>query len=250
MKLQWKRRYWLWVVVVLLAIAASVGPLMSDVEIAPYEVIKTDGAFEIRHYPDLLVAEVSSNGEREEAINAGFRPLADFIFGANEPAESIAMTAPVTQQKQTNEQAKEQARDGQPIAMTAPVLQQSTELGDAWQVRFVMPRKHTLSDMPKPKNSQVKLIEVPARYVVAIRFAGSIRDTHVMKQLETLKAYVAKEKLVVSGEPTFAFYNPPWTLPFLRRNEIWWELAKPAPADGDENADEAETGDAGDAGAD
>lgn len=218
MKLTWKKRYWLWVIVLVLAIAASVGPIMSDVEIAPYEVESTDGAIEIRRYPDLVVAEVMRKGERMEAINDGFPPLADYIFGANKPGEAVAMTAPVTQQKEKD------GRSGQTIAMTAPVIQQSTELGEGWKVRFVMPRHYSLADLPEPKNEKVKLIEQSARKVVAIRFAGRTDDANVMAHLEKLKAYVAEKELTVSGEPVFAFYNPPWTLPFLRRNEIWWEL--------------------------
>lgn len=198
MKLKWKKKYWLAIVGLIGIAAASVGPIMSDVETPDYTIEKADGAFEIRRYPDMVVAEVTQSGERMNAIGDGFSALADFIFGANEPKA--------------------------PIAMTAPVTQQSTELGDAWNVRFVMPRQYTMADLPKPKNTKVKLEEVPSRSVIVIRFSGSTKDENVMARMEDLKNYVAKNKLVVSGEPVFAFYNPPWTLPFLRRNEIWWEL--------------------------
>jgi hypothetical protein len=120
------------------------------------------------------------------------------------------MTAPVTQEV------------SEKIAMTAPVTQDGS--GDAWNVRFVMPGAYTLETLPRPKNQDVRLIATPARRVVVIRFSGFNTDKNINAHREQLLSYVADHHLSVLGPPTTAFYNPPWTLPFLRRNEVMLEL--------------------------
>ncbi|MEN3289705.1 MAG: hypothetical protein V7634_4005, partial [Bradyrhizobium sp.] len=106
---------------------------MSRVEQPEYAVEVSDGAIEVRSYAPMIAAEAVVEGERKAAINAGFKLIAGYIFGANKPNAKIAMTAPVQQQKQT-------------IAMTAPDTQQST--GDAWTVRFIMPKSWTMETLP------------------------------------------------------------------------------------------------------
>lgn len=193
-----KPRYLILLAVLIVAALASIGPIMSDVEIAPYEVEKADGAYEIRAYPDLVVAETSGHGNRLEAMRQGFPSLAAYIGGANEAKQHIAMTA--------------------------PVLGQSTELGDALTVRFVLPHTMPMAELPAPTDSHIRLQEQPASRYVTIRFSGSTTDDAITAHLEELKTYIATQELTVVGEPVVAFYNPPWTLPFLRRNEIWWQL--------------------------
>lgn len=186
--------------------------IMGRYEEPTYTVVESRGEIEVRQYPERLVAQVEMGGEREEAINNGFRAIADYIFGNNSPGEKIAMTAPVTQQKA-----------GQKIPMTAPVTQQAQ--GDAWQVRFFMPSRYSLDTLPKPNNPQVQLQTVPAQKVVVIRFSGRWTEANLKKHLDELQARVKDRGLVTVGEPVMAFYNPPWTLPFLRRNEIMLALA-------------------------
>ncbi len=183
---------------------------MSQVEQAPYTVLEAHGNIEIREYAPTLVAEVEVRGERRQALNAGFRLIADYIFGNNLSSKKVAMTAPVTQEA------------GEKIAMTAPV----TQLGgdNTWKVRFVMPRDYTLASLPRPRNSDVRLLPVPAHRAVVIRFSGSNTDKNLATHRDELLRYVAEHQLAVVGAPTTAFYNPPWTLPFLRRNEIMLEL--------------------------
>lgn len=188
---------------------------MRDVKEPGYTILKSDGAIELREYSSLLIAQVTVNGDRSESISKGFRLLADFIFGnnkaANDSQQKIAMTTPVLQQA------------NQSIAMTAPVMQQA-EAADSWTVRFVMPAQYSMATLPKPNNSQVKIIEMPPKKVVVIRFSGSITENSLNKHLLLLKQYIADNKLQVNGEPEYAFYNPPWTLPFMRRNEIMFNL--------------------------
>jgi hypothetical protein len=200
------------VIVVMLAIAAAAaGPIMSRVEQPDYTVTITDGAIEIRSYGPMTAAETEVKGEREAAINEGFRLVAGYIFGANKPNAKIAMTAPVQQQS------------ARKIAMTAPVTQQTT--GDSWTVRFIMPSKWTLETLPVPNDTRVTLKPMPAKRMLVIRFSGSANDSLIQTKTDELRRYAAEKVLATVGEPLLAFYNPPWTLPFFRRNEIMLELA-------------------------
>jgi len=191
-------------------LASLSGTLMSQVEQAPYTVLESHGSIEVREYAPMIVAEVEVRGERMKALNQGFRLIAGYIFGNNLSAKKVAMTAPVTQEA------------GEKLAMTAPVTQLGAE--DTWTVRFVMPREYTLETLPQPKNNAVRLLAVPARRAVVIRFSGSNTDKNLATHRDELLAYVAEHHLAVVGAPASAFYNPPWTLPFLRRNEIMLEL--------------------------
>lgn len=174
-----------------------------------YKVVSTDGNIEIRDYPQVLVAEVQVKGERYRAINQGFRILADYIFGNNKQHAKMGMSAPVTQQ---NDQ----------IAMNAPVMQ--TQQGEMWAVRFVMPENYNRETIPMPVNPAVKIIELPALKYVVIKFSGWNTDSNIEQHKQMLLEFVKKNHLTVTGEPVLAFYNPPWILPFLRRNELLFEL--------------------------
>ena len=193
---------------VLLAACLS-GTIMSQVKQPKYTVIESKGDIEIRVYGPMIVAEVEVNGERMKALNQGFRLIADYIFGNNLSSKKVPMNAPVTQEA------------GEKIAMTAPVTQDGS--GDTWKVRFVMPEDYTLDTLPKPKNQAVRLMASAARRVVVIRFSGFNTEKNINTHREELLKYIADRQLSVVGQPTTAFYNPPWTLPFLRRNEIMVE---------------------------
>lgn len=190
--------------------ASSVGPIMSDVKKPDYEIISSDKNIEIRRYAPIIIAEVAVQGPREEAISDGFRLLADYIFGNNTATQKIAMTAPVSQQV------------NQKIAMTAPVQQQLS--GDAWKVSFVMPSEYTIETLPKPNNPSVMLREIPKKEYIVVRFSGRSSNENIAKHEKQLMDYIEAHKIDAMGSPIYAFYNPPWTLPFLRRNEIMLEI--------------------------
>ncbi len=192
--------------------AALWGPIVSNVEQAKYSVIETHGIIEIRDYAPMIVAEAEVTGERKEAINQGFRIIADYIFGNNAPAQKVAMTAPVTQAA------------SEKIAMTAPVTQQGD--GSTWSVRFVMPASYTMESLPKPNNDAVKLKEIEGKRFAVIRFSGIAGQESLKKHEEELSAFIQSNNLTPQSTPTYAFFNPPWTLPFLRRNEVMVEIAK------------------------
>jgi effector-binding domain-containing protein len=209
-----KGRTMLWIIAGVAVVgAAAWGPIVSsNVEQAKYEVVEAHDAIEIRDYAPHMVAEVSVSGERKEAINQGFRLIADYIFGNNTAATKVAMTTPVIQQP------------SEKIAMTTPVIQQGSK--DAWNVRFVMPSSYTLATIPKPNNTAVTLHEIAAKRYAAIRFSGIADQESLKEQTDNLNAFIAERKLTALSTPTFAFYNPPWTLPFFRRNEVMVEIAK------------------------
>jgi SOUL heme-binding protein len=214
-----KRRMIMWAflgVAIAAIAAAAAGPIMSRVEQPKYTVTRSDGAIQIRDYGSMIAAEVEVSDERRAAINEGFRLIAGYIFGANKPNAKIAMTAPVEQQaKQT-------------IVMTAPVTQQSRDR--SWTVRFIMPKSWTMETLPKPTDDRVQLVPLPSKQMVAIRFSGVANDALIAAKTSELRQYAADNNLSVTGEPVLAFYNPPWTLPFFRRNEIMLELTS-SPAD-------------------
>ena len=172
--------------------------------------IEKKDAFEIREYKSKLIAQVLVSGTFDSASNKGFRLLADFIFGnnkTNEGSKKIEMTAPVI----TREASEK-------IEMTAPVISEETERG--WYISFNMPKEYTKETLPVPNNSEVKIIEVPSEKFAVITFSGLVRDKKYVEMLNLLNEEMKKRNLEAKGPPVLARYNPPWTLPFLRRNEL------------------------------
>lgn len=196
--------------------AMGFGGTAMAIEQPIYTLEAKAGSIEVRGYAPQLAAEVEVRGERDAAINAGFRLLADYIFGNNQGKAKVAMTAPVVQAPSAGE--------GQSIAMTAPVVQ-APQGENGWRVRFIMPSKYTLETVPRPNNPRVKLIPVAAHRVAVIRFSGLANEKVLQAKTRELQAHLAAQNLQASGPPTYAFYDPPWTLPFLRRNEVLIALA-------------------------
>jgi len=186
------------------------------IEQPKYAVLSSSANREVRRYEARIVAETTVEGTREEALNEAFSILAGYIFGGNVPAAKIAMTAPVTQ-----------SREAERIAMTAPVLQQRTKEGQAvgWVVQFTMPTQYRIDDLPRPTDERVKIGEVPAATMAAIRFSGLARTKALEAKEKELREFMAGEKLDAVGETIYAFYNPPFTLPPLRHNEVLIEVA-------------------------
>ena len=211
--MKFKKSYILYGMLILfLVLLAMSGTIMSQVNEPKYKVIESNRKIEIREYGPLLVAQVMIEGNRKEAISKGFRILADYIFGNNASHQKISMTAPVTQQQ------------GEKIAMTAPVIQQASGQSGHWKVRFIMPAEYTIETLPNPNNSQIELLSVPVKRYAVIRFSGIASQENLQRHLEELLTYAKNTNLKMLGEPIFAFYNPPWTLPFLRRNEVMIEV--------------------------
>jgi len=209
-----RRKYMWWILGILGVIllgAALWGPIVSNVERPKYTLVERDGDIETRDYAPMIVAEAEVSGERREAIGKGFRIIADYIFGNNTAAQKVPMTAPVTQQ------------GSKKIAMTAPVTQQAD--GNTWRVRFVMPSSYTMETIPKPNNPAVELKEIPEKRFAAIRFSGMAGKESLKRHTKELDEFIRAKELKPISPPIYAFYNPPWTLPFLRRNEVMIEIS-------------------------
>lgn len=161
---------------------------------------------EIRRYGPRIAAETTVDADEESARNAGFRRLAGYIFGGNRRSTKIAMTAPVAQQ-------------GEKIAMTAPVAQ-ATGPGGASVIRFYMPSKWSLQTLPEPDSEDVRLVEVPAETFAVLRFTGDRSPSAMAAQTAVLLNTLRKKEIEVTGEPVSWFYDPPWTIPWRRRNEV------------------------------
>ena len=206
-----RKQIW-WIVPAVIILGAAVwSQIVSSVEHPKYMVVQSQGNIQIRDYGPMIVAETEVSGDRKEAISQGFRIIADYIFGNNTSKKNVAMTAPVVQQK--NEK----------ISMTAPVTQEDD--AGQWKVRFVMPARYTMITLPKPKNDAVKLLEIAGKRYAVNRFSGIARDGVLREHTEELNKFILENKIDSLSKPSYAFFNPPWTLPFLRRNEIMIEIA-------------------------
>ncbi len=199
------------------------------IEEPSYKVVLKEGDFELREYEPMIVAETVVTGSLKQASNRGFRQIADYIFGNNQArdgnAEKVAMTAPVTIQA-TSEK----------IAMTAPVTIQSDE-GDQsangeprWRVHFVMPSSYSIDSLPSPSNELVSLREVPSKRVAVLRFSGLAGKSKVSTKTDALKNWVASKGWKTMEASSLARYDPPWTLPFMRRNEVHFRVEPASPA--------------------
>ena len=198
------------IIALILIVGVLAGPVMSNVEKPDYKVIQSEQNIEIRQYEPMIIAEVEVDGKREDAIRDGFRLLADYIFGNNTVQQVISMTAPVQQ------------KENQKIAMTAPVQQQS--MGKSWRMSFVMPSKYRLDSLPVPNNNRVRLKEILTKKFVVIEFSGTNSNENVTEHENQLMNYIEENQIKINDSPKYAFYNPPWSLPFLRRNEVMIEI--------------------------
>ena len=182
-----------------------------------FVLLEKSEPFELRAYAPLIVAEVKVDGDLDAASNQGFRLIAAYIFGKNKVDEKISMTAPVGIESISQDKSAK-------IAMTAPVtIEDSRPLestGNQWTVSFVMPAEYTLASLPKPLDPKVKIREVAAEKRAVITFSGFYNEEKVREKTQALRDWIKFKNLKSTGEPQFARYNPPWTLPFMRRNEV------------------------------
>jgi len=186
------------------------------IEEPKYRVIEQAGGFELRVYDPKIIAEVEVSGNIKKASNKGFKLIAGYIFGDNTSRKStdstnnnekISMTVPVTMQAQSEK-----------VAMTAPVTMKQS--GEKWHMHFVMPSSYTLATLPKPNNPKVKVRQVDGAKYAVIRFSGWTDKAKVAKKTAELEKWMKSRNIIAKGKPELARYNPPWTPPFFRRNEV------------------------------
>jgi hypothetical protein len=162
-----------------------------------FTLIEKSGEFELRRYEPMIVAETRVQGSLDEASSAGFRLIAGYIFGGN---KKRADTAP------------------EKIAMTAPVNIEGNS--GKWRVEFVMPSVYSMATLPIPNDTSVKLREIPEQTSAVIVFSGFTVEEKVNNNTAALQKWMKARGLQADSVPRLARYNPPWTLPFMRRNEI------------------------------
>ena len=177
------------------------------IEKAKYSVVDREGNFELRQYEPYIVAETIVEGDFDEVGNEGFRRLFDYIAGKNRKKQSISMTAPVSQEAESEK-----------ISMTAPVNQ--VRVGEKYRITFLMPDKYTMETLPEPLDTRVKLKEVPSQRIAAFRYSGTWSKERYEEKRARLKALMRQKGLEPAGESIFARYNPPFMPWFLRRNEV------------------------------
>lgn len=192
--------------------AGSIVGIRQGTEEPSFTVERKVGDVEIRRYGDRIAAETTIDADEEKARNEGFRRLAGYIFGGNTAKTKIAMTAPVAQQS------------SEKIAMTAPVAAQRGA-GGRWVIRFFMPSEYTMDTLPTPKDDRVRLVTVPGERVAVLRYSGAYDPTAVEAKTAELLTTLRDNGIQPAGEPMSWFYDPPWTVPFLRRNEAVVALA-------------------------
>jgi effector-binding domain-containing protein len=180
-----------------------------------YEVIERIGnSAEIRRYAPRIAAEATIDVTKSANPRGdAFRIVAAYIFGANKGKEKIDMTSPV-----------EVKAGGETIAMTAPVEIDKSE--KSLTMRFFMPAQYSREGLPEPTDSRVKLVDIPSETVAVLRFSGSTGDAAVSARTAELLDRLRQTNWKIEGTPTAYFYNPPWTIPFLRRNEIAVAVSK------------------------
>lgn len=180
-------------------------------EEAPYQLVRQEEPFEIRDYAPLVVAETRVNADFKEAGSQAFRKLFAYISGENEAGTKIAMTSPVISETKNS-------GSGEKIAMTAPVIFEKD--GEEWLYKFVLPKSYSLESAPRPLNPDVSLAEIAPKRVATLRYSGRATAEAQSENAEVLVDWIESQGLVSQSGPRWAGYNPPWTLPPFRRNEV------------------------------
>ena len=168
-----------------------------SIEEPEWELLDTIGAVEIRAYAPSIQAVTELPGS--DASSTGFKRLAGYIFGENERGQSIAMTAPVQET----------------LGVERPVM------------AFTMPAEYAMDELPAPRSDSVRIVEVPGKTMASIGFSGWATGGKVRRMQDELLATLETHGMQVVGAPVLNQYNPPWTLPFKRRNEVSVEVVYP-----------------------
>ena len=179
-----------------------------------YEIIDRIANIEIRRYAPRIAAETTVEAkDGGNARNEAFSRLAGYIFGGNRNKRSIAMTAPVANEK------------GRQIAMTAPV--EMDEPDNVLTMRFFLPSEITAENAPAPSDLRVSVVQVPEETIATLTFSGLWKGSHIKKEAELL-AGLKSSRWQATGLPFAQLYDPPFTIPFLRKNEAAIRVAKAA----------------------
>jgi hypothetical protein len=190
-----------------------------------------DEKFEIRKYPDYILAQVDVEADFDSAIGIGFSILANYIFGGNKKRKSIPMTSPVSEEKIEGSEkipmaapvTQEPLNGSEKITMTVPVIEESS--GENIQrISFTMPSKYTLETLPEPDSDRIKFKEVKNQRTAVLRFSGRVKKKLAMEKMEEMTRWLKKNHLKPKSNFIVAQYNNPAVPGFFRRNEIIVEI--------------------------
>jgi hypothetical protein len=181
-----------------------------NIAMPTYSVVATKPGYEIRRYDPYVIAETSLSSE---SGSSGFKELFQYISGNNTGRSKLAMTSPVL---------KSADGDGQKLAMTAPVFKLNS--AGSGTISFLMPPGRRLEELPEPKSTKITLREIPSHQVAVVRFSGVADAGTIKEKTEHLLNLLRQDGVKIRSTPITALYNPPWTPPFMRRNEIMVEV--------------------------
>ncbi|KAI3984618.1 hypothetical protein MKX01_003981 [Papaver californicum] len=194
-----------------------------DLETVKFTVLTRTDQYEIRQVESYFIAETTMPGKNGFDFNGSsrsFNALAGYLFGENTTNNKMEMTTPVITRKAQS--------DGKKMAMTTPVITKLSGDRDKWTMSFVLPSKYG-ADLPLPRDPSVRITEVPNKIVAVSAFSGFVTDEDVIHRESNLRnALKSNTEFRVKDDAVVevAQYNPPFTLPFARRNEIALELER------------------------
>jgi hypothetical protein len=168
-----------------------------SVEESIFHVKKDDGAFQLRVYEAKKSVAIVVDESFQKAMSFAFYRLFDFISGRNSKKIKIAMTTPVEMQRYKSA---------------------------LWKVSFNLPASFTTTQDLEPEDPELSMDLIPKKEMAVVRFSGFCTEKKVEKMTKSLKEYIAKHSWLEKGEPIIARYDPPWILPWFRRNEILIEV--------------------------
>jgi hypothetical protein len=191
----------------------------------PYELVRRFPHFELRRYPEHVVAEVQVDATFDRAGNAAFRYLFNYISGNNAARQKLSMTAPVIQEPKNRAPGP-----AQKLAMTAPVVQSGPQPGShsssGYVVAFVLPAGTTAETAPVPADPKVRIRTVPESLAAVVRFTGGGSEGAFARHYEGLQEALKLAGLRPAGPARYARFDPPFKPWFLRRNELVQDVAE------------------------
>ena len=194
-------------------VTLSLPEIAMSLEEPEYEVIAQNESFELRRYAPYIVAEVDVEGDFKSQGNEAFKILAGYIFGDNRAATKMAMTAPVESRPQSEK-----------MAMTTPVTSAASADTGRSTFAFVMERKYSLDTLPVPNDRRIRIRTMPERVMAVRRYSGRWTDRSYLRNEAALLSGLEALQINPIGDPVLARYNSPFSLPFMRRNEVMVEV--------------------------
>jgi hypothetical protein len=213
--LKWGWRSAVVATLVLTQSACSIFGIRSAEE-ASYIVLDNQGDFQLREYAGLVVVETTINADFDAAGSQAFKRLFGYISGENEGSRKIAMTAPVIV-------SEDDSVEGESIAMTAPVI--AAQNADGWRFAFVLPADYSFDNAPLPTNPKVMLLEINPKKVATLRYSGLLNERNFRDNATRLQLWMSINGLEPASSARVAGFDPPWALPFMRRNEVMIDVS-------------------------